>query len=670
MRHGPRCNPSLLLSSTLALLATACGDDLSLADVDTTGATTPATDDGEPALLASPAAAFDPVALDMCCEPGCTGTLLQSAQGKLQVAHDGSRIVTRDVGAVLWDADTLAPISRFASDTMPVLRGGKLFYRLGAGLHVVDASDGSELAVCPNDVKWGVASDGSYLWTANDAGMFVRELDCSIRWKFGGPLADGRIHALADAVHVWDAGIHPFAVFHLDAADGASTMTPFEGDYPRFFADSARYWTQNKTVHRVFTAEGVELFSGEGYPLHGWGTRLMIGLDVVDISAPGVKLAGLSQYGFVAGPVIGSAPSNGKLEVIHLDTDPVKSEWITPQDCCGYQGAWSFASAGDKWVYAGENGRSVDHLGRQVTVGAIAGLAGAPTGRVVAGTAISRAYTFDVADDCTATAHPWFPRNPGRLTMSGDGELLVSQEHFLGWPLQNPPFDGTRFYALPQGELLASSGMGLHSSLVLDHDVADDGTVWSRTWATVALPVNAHSGSFPFGEGYTGAVSDVLPKISPSGDFIVTSDGTSGHLDDWVGDDSRIYVSNEEKKGFPMTIFPGIAHGFLDDAHILVGHYVDPDDKFAGSEIVDLNGFVVQPTTLPDIHRFYRIGTGEILARRVVDKEANAFGPWAIYDPWTGDVLWTAPAGTTVAPVGHDFVAIAVDGRLDLHRWR
>lgn len=592
----------------------------------------------------------------VCCEAGCTSVLLQSNEGNVTVHHGGAALATHDSkkNLVLWDAAELTQVRAELGVVKVELVGDRLVFERAGELHVLDAADGATLGVCPADAAWGVASDAGYLWTAGPTGLQVRELDCAARWSVAGALADAKVLATADAVHVFDADLAAQAVTRLDAADGDASSQPFAGSFGKWFADVPRFWTTQGDSHRLYDIDGAQLGLGPGKPTHGWGTRLVIGQTVRDVSAPDLTIATFPGTPRFSGPaLLAHDVLDNAVTLVRLDADPVTATPVAPACCVGL-GAWSFAFAGGAWAVGGSEGLSVDHLGRLVSPGAVVGLAGAPVGRIAVGVASDRVHVFDVADDCGVIEHPPFSRDGTGLWMSGDGARLLSRETWTQPP--SLPRQGTRFYALPDGALLADLQTGVSSDSIVDHEVADDGSLWARTWANLGLHRYLVAG-FPPAMLLHNDKGDVVPKIAPDAQHVVLSDGVKAVIDDWTDDQSYVYDPQDL-----VAVFPGITHGFLDPGHLLVGHY--QGQQFLGSEIVDLDGLVVQATTLPRIHRFTRLGTGEILA--IVQPSGNA----AIFDPWTGAQLWAAPPGAQVAVAGADFVVVSHHGRVELVRWR
>lgn len=592
-------------------------------------------------------------------QPLCSSVLLQSHEEDVTVHRSGAAIATLDSkkNLVLWDEASLAAVRAEIAVDKVALVGERMVFQRAAQLHVVDATNGATIGVCPADAQWGLAGDAGYLWTSGQGGVQVRELDCTPRWSAAGTLADAKVLATAAALHVWDADLGVQTATRFAAVDGATSTIMFAGSFAQWFADVPRFWTVQGDSFRLFDSDGALLEFALGTPVYGWGSRFVLGKTVRDVAAPKVTLAtftGTPKYS--NGAIFAYDHNNNKTSrLVRLDVDPVTVAQVGPVCCVEFAAFWSFAYGGDgEWAVGGRDGLSADHLGRLISPGTIVGLAGSQSGRAAVGVHSAKTFVFDVADDCSPLAHPPFSRNGTEIWMSGDGSLLLSRE---GWQEMFQSLKrGTRFYSLPGGQQLAGIQLGIMSDDIVDHDVSDDGSVWSRTWTNTGVYWNMVA-DFPGLMTWQNNNGDVVPKIAPNAGHVVVSDGIETPFDDWT--DSQSYV--HAPKDF-VAVFPGVAHGFIDDQHVLVGHY--QGEAFVGAEIVDVAGMVVQDTPLPDIHRFLRLGTGEILG--YVEPTGDA----AVFDPFTGQKLWDGPPGAKVVVAGQDFVVIAHHGRVELVRWR
>lgn len=591
------------------------------------------------------------------------GWLLRSHIGKVTLDHAGTRFISRDPGGhlALWDAAAGTRVATFHGVDSAELADATLVYRSAGQLHVLDPSDASELAVCPSGTIWGLSTDGSYLWTADNSGIDLLELDCDLRWTRAGMLADARVLAVADGVHAYDADLSPTAVTHYDVTDGTITGDPFLGTFTSWFVDVPRFWTTQGNTKRIYDVDNTVLKLGADI-FHGAGTRYL-GTGVVRDVYTAPVIAQLGDNYDAHGSVILTYDADdpqGTLRLVHMDKDPMDPDEPVSAPCCypmNYH--WDFAYADGAWVTANGLGFVGDHQQRTLTVGQIDGIAGGVAGRVTIGTADLKVRVHDIESTCEAVHHPvTITRNlAGGLATSSDGTLLLAADR-IPLPMVQIPRWGTRFYTLPEGTLfhelttedkLDSSGQ---------HAVDDNATIWSRV-----VSGTGYSGRIAFvppGNLLGGSSSHVLSKLAPDGAHFATTDAfyTPGG---WSF--ATTSIVRVEPKAL-VGVGDGVPHGFIDDEHLLVGHYGD-NNVFEGSDIVGLDGQPVQPTTLPDIHHLTHVATGEIVV--IVEPDNHA----AIYDPWTGTLLWSSNRPDTTAVVaGLDLIAVSDGADVELIKWR
>ena len=595
-----------------------------------------------------------------CCEPGCSIPLMQTHIGKVAVQHDGTLITTYDQAKRLrlWVASVLAEILVVDDVDEHLLVGGTLVYEKAGQLHIVDAWNAVELAACPTDTQWGVARDGGYVWTAGAAGVELLELDCSLRWSAAGSLADAKILATADALHVYDADLGAQTVTHFDATDGSASEAEFLGTFASWFADVPRYWATQGPAYRVYDLDNSLVKFTTGLPKYGWGTRLAGNGTMYDLFDPADKANyDPTTHEYSGGAILSS--EQDEVRLIRMDVDPPTEQVVKPVCCVNDFSGWDFAFSGGAWVVGGVNGYVADHLGKFVSDPQALYLEGGQAGRVAVGLADARVYLYDLTDDCELTALPMFKRKGGgTMRMSGNGALLVSSEGYYyqnnqGW------FAASRLYTLPDGVVIGEYPVGLHSDGLGDHDFADDGMYWSRLKSNAYYTAEIYK-TLITGWGYNQ--SNVLPRFSPDSGHYATSDG-SHWVWSWAEAHTTIYATNPSKL---VGVAEGVVHGFIDEEHLLVGRYAYADLKsyFIAMDIVALDGTVVQTTNLPEIRRVMHIETGEILVEIHPTKQG------AIYNAFTGEKLWTAPPKARVAVVGPDHIATSDAAGVQIIKWR
>ena len=616
------------------------------ADTDTADTATADPDDPDPGAAEPHGLGGDPVL--------CSATLAYTLTGEVEVQRTGTRLATRDAARnlVLRRTDDLEPVLDRQGVKAFRLIAGTLVYERAGELQVLAADDGTQLGAVASDAAWGLALDGSYLWIAGDTGLRVHELDGGLRWSVAGDLGDAKVLAAVDAVHVFDADLEAQAVVHLAAADGASSSDAFLGSFARWFADGPRFWTVEGEAHRVHDLDGSLIGAAPGSPEYGFGTRLVDHDGVRDIFAPDVLVPlphGRRRYSGPAVLVDPELDEYGPMQVVRFDTDPVGK--TTVQRAADIH---SFGAAGDEWTIGRVDGQSVDHLGRIISLGDDARVAGSAAGRVAFG-GPGRVHVHDVTSSCAVATSPTLAIVTSTLALSGDGARLLTSEldtHF-GQLMR----DGTRLYSLPDGERLDSAGCSLVSQRIFAQEIDDAGTLWGRVAGSTENMITISG--VPFVE--PGLFHDIgmdTPRIAPNGQHTATSPA----LPSWSGLSQWQTIVRDGTK--QVAKFAGVPVGFLDDEHLLVDRYDEEMDVFLEAVIIDLTGAIIQVTTLPDIAELRRIGTGELLVRRRADDR------WMVVDPWTGATLWSAGEDVEVAVAGPDHLIGLGHGRVELVRWR
>jgi hypothetical protein len=588
----------------------------------------------------------------------CEATLFRTHVGRAEIHHDGDRFITRDEAdnLVLWDTVTLDVLLETHASWAD-LAGGTLVYLEDDTLHVIASDTGAPLGEIDAEYSNGVARDGSYLWTASNAALQVFELDGTLRWSVAGVFASPDVLALGDALHLFGTGLSTSDVFHYAADDGSASSHPFSGAFGDWFADVPRFWSRQGTAYRVYDTDGSQLVVELGHPFHGWGTRLLVDDGIIDVFDPDVVLADVSDARQAYGAAILSRGDDGA-ELIHLDDDPITVEPVAPI-CCVDEDEWSFAYADGAWAIAGDEGRVADDLARTVSASEVVAIAGSTAGRVALAMADDLVRIADVADDCAWNEQANFPRVGRSMRMSGDGALLLSTERWQ--PMMGLTRDGTRFYALPDGALLGESSLNVSGESLDAHDVSDDGTLWSRrAWYLGSGSTTV--GGAPLGAELFSGYSNVVPRIAPDGQHVAISDGEESPFQSWADSVTYIYEPDDF-----AGVVDGVAHGFVDDGHVLVGRYSDCGPvclSFLGADIIDMTATVVVATGLPDLREIARIDDGAAAAI-----EYPSHTP-VIYDLFAGTLLWEGPPGAEVAVAGADHVLISTGARVDLVRWR
>lgn len=602
------------------------------------------------------------------CEPGCTDTLLWSHTGEVTTHHSGSRIATLDDAGrlALWNADDAARIMTATGVGWVALGGDTLVYDTGAMLQVVSATDGSALGSIGDGAARGVATDGDYVWTATGNALSVYEPDGTLRFAIADDYVGAMVLALPDALHVFAPNVANDEVVRIDAVSQAQSTIAFDGAFDGWFADAPRFWTRSGQAYYAYDTDGTELAFEIGAPIHGWATRLVLidqfgSAEVVDVSDPETVIADFLWSYRISGPAVLSVSFDEAPMLTRLDADPITSDAVAPVCCVTEFDPWSFAFADDRWAIGGEDGSAADEQGRRLGSGQIDFSAGSVAGRVAAADAFDLTHVWDVAPDCTITEYPAFARPSSRFWIAGGGSMLAGAERWIGPSMFLQA--GMRVYSLPDGVILGASSQGLQSDQNVAGAISDDAGLFARTWRNMDLSFYSVY-SFPALEAIHGDFSDIVPALAPDSAHVVLSDGISGPADSYDGAQSYVYDPTDL-----VATFPGITRAFLDVDRLLVEHYTNDGqcgwpvwecDVHVGSEIVDLDGVVIQEADLPIIREIERISPTELLA---IDHAT-------IFDAYTGEALWQAPDGFTARVAGEDHVLVSDGAVVQVLRWR
>lgn len=653
---------------------TSAGTDTTSSDDTTTGVATDATTTDDDTTTGDESTGGDvlPGGCAEACEPGCTSDLLLGLAGTVAVGHDGTTILARgDQGrAGLWRASDLTLVLAPTDVDDAAIAGGIAAFEREGAIEIVDATDGSLFATIPASSSWGLADDGSYVWTADGGALSRWETDGSSTWSLAGNFAGASVLALPTGVHAY-APATADVVHHVDAATGMDDDVAFDGDFGGWFADAPRFWSTDGDTYRVYEPDGTQLAFEFGDPAWGAGDRLALWDDfhllatIVDATDADTPLGMIAEPQFSGPAAIGLDPATfDDVVLVRLDDPALVMQPVVPGCCIDGIGAYpyDFAWRDDAWVLGGEGGQLFDQDGVSVTPGEISSTQGALAGRFVATTVIDRTHVFDVDDACIVHGAGSFARSDREAVLSDDGLVLMAPEKPYGGGYTGQLYD--RFYDTSTGTMLAEYGPQLSSSTWMGGQLSTDGAVFSSS--TISLEIfTSFVATQPDFDVLDSGFWGVVPGIAPDGALFVRCDAVSGFGATLEG--AQSYVVDADG---PLSIIDGVAWGFLAADRVLVGHYVSTDpscyipgecDAFVSSEVVDLDGDVVAGTTLPETRWFERVSDTEIFA-------SDAFAIWDVY---SGEQLWQAPASTvSAAAVGSDFV-VSTDGAvLTLTRWR
>jgi hypothetical protein len=652
--------------STTDAGATTDGGTTTGGGIATTGGTT--TEDGGSSGAESSGVldvGIDPDPLcPLACDPPCEIVLSEGLHGVSSIQHDRSRFAARDWFGklILRDAESLEVLLVEHDTVWAELTAGVLAVAYDDGSVILRASDDLEvLGETVTAAQRGLAIDGSYLWAAGPAGIDVLAVDGSPMWSMVGDFSAAQVLALPDSLHVFADGFDGENVLHVDLAGGITEQSALEGNFAGWFGDLPRYWSQQGMAYRLYESDGTELAFGVGSIVHGWGDHLVLNGAVVHISDVATPLlSGLGGYVRRSGPAL--AIYGATSQIIVLDAmGPLQEAFPTaccsPPDSYGWQFGWSPTG----WVIGRSDGVVGDQLDRTMSMGPIERIDVAIGGRFTLLQPGSSTAVWDLTDDCRVEPVGEIDIPGGAHELSPDGSVIASG-------IQDPDFlehnsFQTLLHALPDGSEIGYFGnSGCSHCFIQRWNMADDASLLGFNWDWTGA---ATSGvvEVPGGTELSGLMTNVLPAIAPAGQNWVMTQAGWGPGASY--EDSVAYVYDGADF---VDVFDGVAWGFIDDEHLLLSHYESAGDcqyaggcdTFLGTDIVELDGDVVQATTLPDVREFQRISATEIF---VIE-------PPRIFDVYTGELLWSIPDTDFAGAISSDLVVSTDGASLVVHRWR
>ncbi len=602
------------------------------------------------------------------CTPPCDLVLSPGPDAVRSVHHDGAHFVARDVlgRLVLRDAATLEVVHLEHETTWAQLVSGVLAVGYVDGSVVLRAS--ADLGVLGEVVagpERGLAIDGGYLWSIGTEGIEVFAVDGSPIWSTDGDFSQAQVLALTDSLHVFSDAHASDAVMHVDLEAHEITETTFGGVFAGWFGDAPRYWSQHGMAYRLYEADGTELAFDLGSIVHGWGDHVVVNGTVAHVSDLGTPLlSGVSGSLRRSGPALAVYGETSTIVVLD-PAGPQQQVFPPPSFPPVGPSSWRFAWSPLGWVIGRGDAIVADQLDRATSIGPpslgpITWVDAAINGRFALTQPNLSTTIWDVVPDCTvepvgALDLPWGP-----LELSPDGSVLA---HSLPSPSLLDNLHGSHLHALPSGEEIGYFGSsGCSTCVIRRWAMSDDASIvahiwsWAPAWGSRVFQV-------PSGTVLGGDDSNVLPAIAPDGVHIVVTDSQWGESATY--EDALAYVYDD---GVFADVFDGVAWGFIDNQHLLLSHYAGADscsdagvcDTFLHTDIVTLDGTVVQATILPDVREFQRISDTEIF---VTD-------PPRIFDVYSGELLWSMPDVASAGAISPNLVVWTDTAELVVHRWR
>ncbi|XXX78791.1 hypothetical protein WMF30_08440 [Sorangium sp. So ce134] len=624
---------------------------------------------------------------------GTPGNLLDTPEAFLDLGHieapyrlfvSGDRAVSWDHDRwILWNTATRAVIadghspggfdmlSEWPPDGPPPelpggveLRGGLLLIQTDP-LHAFElrnAADGALLATITAEYEdVGLATDGSYAWTARSGNLTVWSPDGDEVLSAALTIY-GAFHAAPDAVRIAPiyAADWPVQVVPIDGSP--PHLTPaFAGTFHAWSQDGERFLTTAGNTVRVYSKTGVQesivnlpdidnlAATGDylwtykeyypGYPL-----------KIYRIGGGNVPVAQYENRGGTTvvptERAIGVFNSGSpKLAIIDLGGAEITR---TEHEVAGHAHTLAHIDGSLHWVIAGPQGvitkGTADDPDATGTLGCgAANLGGSASGQVAIATAVGTIFLYDTADlDAGPTAS--VPLHSARVRLSADGRVLAARA------TEREPHIEERFlkiFSLPDGAEVASLPSAVK---LIDFSLSSSGTTLGRAYldATVA-------------SGESRVVSDVTGEtvIHQDTQFqpvpVISPDGHHFLLTDQAPQDGCGFTQFYED-GVLVNAVPGCAIGWLDDTRALVQTYqqywLPSRWEYKATTIYDELGNPIGTSPLPRIslrpREFARM-SDDYGVVPVSPTAVYARYEHAIYDVETGATLATLPVNSVLA---------------------
>ena len=534
---------------------------------------------------------------------------------------------------------------------------------------LLSAADGQPIGTVPwssADGPWGLASDGSYVWTVGTSGLRVSSS------QSGHPLVSragnyfgAQVLATPQEllVAMGPAG-QGDAIERISLATGQSTVgAPLnEAFYGWFLDGSRRYLTAEVTTEssvRVFASDGTLLdhqtipaqingLSGQGQFF--WTLEPSLSdpgfqaLKVYKLGGAGVPVRSVQQIA-AASTLLPSghllAIRTAPVTVLDLSTDDAKSI-TTAIPAAGVfaadlNGNWSMGDYGG--VVFGGGTFAAPGGAQALDCGQVQAIAGATTGAVAVSTASGQTLSIDLGTQRTLRAALVLPA--GRLQLAADGRVLAaltttslqlvelpSMVALKSWPVVDANSRSTfvDFSLASGGTRLGqtSKTAGSTSQVAWSFRRWVEGTREDGTTVDDRFTVNnnglllAPVALSP--DGTLAAVCDTLTALNP-----LTPEAAT-----------QIFSGNTM-----VASVPGYPVGWLDDQHLVLWRAAkdkNGNPSYAGMVISDAQG-----NAGPLIPVDVGARSGKVSAAGLYDVHGNK-----LYSLTDGHVLW--PSGATPAP--------------------
>lgn len=558
-------------------------------------------------------------------------------------AADGSRI-----------ADGLGRVEAVADSTIVTRNGALCIYT---------STDGTLLGTVPEADQVGVASDGSYVWTASVAGLAIWTTAGEQIASKPGDYSSAHIYAAPTELRAAGGPMAADKIETIAADTGASTLgLAFSGTFHSWFGDGEHFFTNIQTTVWIYDRSSTQraLLSlpstGNlaGYGNYFWHLDDDMGLVLriyeigrADTPIQTHELQGVRPTISPSSNRIGLLHSGGQeIQVVVLDpAGPTKTTYPVPIPTPG--NAAVFATDDSGWVVGNQYGvvhnyGTTSSPAASVTFdsGKATAIDGTLGGLAAVATASGRILLIDAA---TESIQDTIEFHTDHLELSADGTLLAASAN-----AHYSPDRTLNVYSLSDLSVVSSwpSQAGGDESWLVDFTFSPDGTRVGRV-------EYAGSGSGEYRRTVTdlaGAqtiVTDTvrmgLPiAISPNGRYVAMPE--AGGSDEWYDEFSNLY-----EDGILIGAVPGIVSGWVDDDQLLAHGYGN-DMMVGGAYLYSTTGTPIAEFDVPERQPpswvvFHPISATKIYTpyrHRIIDLPAGTESPWPDRQP--GDGSWTIGA--------------------------
>ena len=544
---------------------------------------------------------------------------------------DTTRVLAQDSGGrwVLWDYATR---DRIALGSQPCYGNGCAqiypidyaapIFAIGTptGLEVRSSATGTLLATIATTANWWkLASDGSYVCGGDKNGLTVWSPSGAVVATRSGDYSTATVAATPGAVLVANGPAGANVIEAVASSTGSSTLSAsFAGTFAAWFTDNSAFLAADSSLNalRVYSPAGVmrdqralppyTTLGGVGQWFYAVNSSTPSG--TMSVYRIGNSASATATYGVNAGrPIVASGTTvatwgygSGPFDIIDLSgTTPTEAQVPTAPEA--YILSYAAVSA-TQWVVGDSAGAALDGPSSASTprlfgYGAPTSIAGGTQYYAVAAASGTILY-FDVA---TNTLQGQIPFNGSDIQMSANGTVLAAQATGL-----NAQFSIDRtvnVYSLPSGALINSfpSSYSTSAPFTEQMTLSASGTLLGEVDSSgIAQEVAVANGAVQWTNPtpYRGQL-----LLSPDGTGIAITNRSESDIGFGVSASTDEYVS-----GNLVANLPGIAVGWLDNAHLLVNNFdYNKEAFYTNSQIYGKDGIVTGAGPVPYVLSFQRV---------------------------------------------------------------